>query len=492
MKNSYVLLITSYNRYNRYIIFLLSAICLLHSVLFAQPIEIKALDLQNPTYPSAFNFTTGGYWDKTFNDTDFTFFKSQIFSFSHLIEGAGSSIYGAYWNGFTVCNSGDNANHSAQGWTDYQWGCMAGGGIKTDAQGNVMTDENGDVLVQEGLPYLVAYWQHMLEPEWWDLYWFKGYFLDEPTHSLQILLDEDKEYEAVGVYVNIHPWTYFVNLFGDGGSARPLNHQGDFIKLILHGLNHDGSENGKSVVHFLAKFENNQLIQNTKWEWVDLSSLGEIGGLYCKMESTINNYMGPLSPMYFCMDKLQVITKGETTFIPVTNIINVPDTAYVGVTLNLDGNVVPNNATNQTITWNVQSEGGTGANISDNKLSTTNAGTATITATIQNGIAVGENFAKDFTIHVVKCNQEALEDPNQSNLFIYSHQNLIYIKNESKNEYECVKIHDLTGRMVYQGKIHYTETVITLRVASGIYNITLYGRDAINRVSTKVVIMYNH
>jgi len=285
--------------------------------LFAQQSDTITLNLLNPTYPSSFNFIGNGYWDKTYNDVDYTFFTSQIFSFSHLIEGPGSSWGGNIWNGFTVCNSGDNANHNPNWILNHEWGCMAGGGIMTDAQGNVMIDENGDVMVEKGIPYLVGYWNHMIEPEWWDMFgeWSP---LDEPTHCFQILLDDDDEYEAVGVYVNIHPWAYYSNLYGSG-PARPLNQNDDHFTLIIHGLNPDGSESGNSVEHIFAKYENSQLTQSTKWEWVDLSSLGEIGGFYCTMATTVVNSAGPVAPMYFCMDKLQVRTKGVITFVPVKN-----------------------------------------------------------------------------------------------------------------------------------------------------------------------------
>jgi hypothetical protein len=275
---------------------------------FAQQSVTTTLNLLTPSYPSGFNFTDKGYWVETYNELDYTMFKSQIFSFSHLLEGEGSSYGGWVWNGFTVCNSGDNENHNSQGWAgDYEWGCMAGGGIMTDAEGNIMKDENGDVKVEKGLPYLVGYWNYMIEPEWWELY--KEYnLIDEPTHCFQILLDDEDEYEAVGVYVNIHPWAFYSNISGSG-LARPLNQEGDFYKIIIHGYNPDGTESGKSVEHILAKFENGELHQSEKWEWVDLTSLGEIGGFYCTMASSDANDWGPLSPMYFCMDKLQVRTQ---------------------------------------------------------------------------------------------------------------------------------------------------------------------------------------
>ncbi|MCL2573823.1 MAG: PASTA domain-containing protein [Defluviitaleaceae bacterium] len=88
--------------------------------------------------------------------------------------------------------------------------------------------------------------------------------------------------------------------------------------------------------------------------------------------------------------------------IPVTNITGVPTTATVGVPLSLSGSTVPMNATNQAITWSVQSAGGTGASISGSTLNTTSAGTVTVRATITNGVSITppQNFIQDFSINV--------------------------------------------------------------------------------------------
>jgi len=390
------------------------SLLLLTGQLFAQQNNIKTLNLLQPTNPTSFVFIGNGYWDKTYNDADFTFFKSQVYSFSHLIEGPGSSWGGAVWNGFTVCNSGDNANHNAQGWIgNYEWGCMAGGGIKTDEQGVILKDENGDVIVQQGLPYLVGYWNYMTEPEWWEMYG-EWSLLEEPAHCFQILLDNDEEYEAVGVYVNIHPWTYYSNLYGSG-PARPLNQPGDYFKLIIHGLNPDGTESGISVEHLMAKYESGQLNQSSKWEWVDLTSLGEIGGFYCTMATTVANSGGPVAPMYFCMDKLQVSIKGTSTFVAVSNITNLPNAATVGEPLILTGKVIPEDATNQTITWSIESVGTTGATISGNTFTATGIGTAKVKATIANGIAEGEDYTQIFEITVSKSTQTAPPAPTLDN-----------------------------------------------------------------------------
>ena len=80
------------------------------------------------------------------------------------------------------------------------------------------------------------------------------------------------------------------------------------------------------------------------------------------------------------------ITAYAQMFDPVTNITDVPTTATAGTPLALTGTVIPSNATNKTITWNVKDAGATGATISGNTLNTTAAGTAVVTATIPGGI----------------------------------------------------------------------------------------------------------
>jgi hypothetical protein len=84
---------------------------------------------------------------------------------------------------------------------------------------------------------------------------------------------------------------------------------------------------------------------------------------------------------------------------PVTNITNVPSSAVVGIPLTLTGNVVPGNATNQTIIWDVTSGPG---NVSGNILNLTNDGIVIVRATINNGSAIGTNYAQFFSITVVR------------------------------------------------------------------------------------------
>jgi hypothetical protein len=84
----------------------------------------------------------------------------------------------------------------------------------------------------------------------------------------------------------------------------------------------------------------------------------------------------------------------------VTDITAGPSTVTVGTDLPLSGTVVPSTATNQAITWSVKDAGTTGAKITGNTLTTTAAGTVTVTATITDGTSSGTPYTKDFSITV--------------------------------------------------------------------------------------------
>jgi len=84
--------------------------------------------------------------------------------------------------------------------------------------------------------------------------------------------------------------------------------------------------------------------------------------------------------------------------VAVTNISGVPTSGTVGTPITLSGTVEPSNATSKTIVWSVKSVGTTGAAKSGDTLSTTSAGTVTVTATIANGKAPGTPYTQDFNI----------------------------------------------------------------------------------------------
>ena len=286
---------------------------------------VITLDLSKSLNPETFTYTPDGYWMETYNEDDYSFIEFEHFAFSHLIEG--DSWSGSSWDGFTVCTSGDNANYLDEyGW-DYmkQWGNMAGGGIKTDENGVVLKDKNGKVQVEQGIPYLLAYWG------------FGSFMDDYGLYYLQtILTDAEAPFEAVGVYVNASPWAYYSHIEGDG-YARAFE-EGDYFKLFIHGLDENYEDNGKVVEYILAEFTNGSLKQNPDWEWVDLSSLGEIYGFRYSMETTDSDPVwGPKTATYFCLDKLQI--RKAPNIPDYTFTFTVPEDAsvYVGTKLKTNG-----------------------------------------------------------------------------------------------------------------------------------------------------------
>ena len=87
----------------------------------------------------------------------------------------------------------------------------------------------------------------------------------------------------------------------------------------------------------------------------------------------------------------------------VTDITDIPTGAAVG-TIPLDGTVNPGDATNQSIIWSIGAgnAGTTGAAISGgNNLTTTAAGTVTVTATIADGVKKGTAFTDNFPIEII-------------------------------------------------------------------------------------------
>ena len=291
----------------KHLIYLSIVVLLNINTLFGS--NIITLDLSNPTNPTEFTLDAGkGHWTETYNTSEeYRNIEFGLFSFTHVPNAFGGTDVGggmSYWDGFTYCTSGDTNNYgevgSSDGWVAYQWGNMAGGGIRTGENGAVITGENGKPLVEKGIPYLVAYWGYWIEM--WD----------GGAPCLQINFTDHNQYQPVGIYINNHPWPYYGNINGDG-FARPFE-EGDFFKLYIHGVNEAGEDIGVVVEHTLADFKDGALRQSPDWEWVDLSPLGTVSGLYFTMESTdADPIYGPNTAVYFCLDKLQVRVPEETT-----------------------------------------------------------------------------------------------------------------------------------------------------------------------------------
>jgi len=90
---------------------------------------------------------------------------------------------------------------------------------------------------------------------------------------------------------------------------------------------------------------------------------------------------------------------GSVTYVPVTGVNNVPTKSIPNFDVILPELASPSNATSTSITWSITNAGGTNATISGNILKTITAkGTIKVKATVTDGVAVGENFEKEFDI----------------------------------------------------------------------------------------------
>ncbi|MDL2255331.1 DUF4465 domain-containing protein [Parabacteroides sp. OttesenSCG-928-K15] len=265
------------------------------------PNDVITLDLTQPTNPAVLETDPEkGHWTQTYSN-NYPRIEFGLFQFTHLPGATGGDDVGggmSYWDGFTYCTSGDRTDYGSLGssdaWVAQQWGCMAGGGIATDADGNVCIGDNGKAIAQQGLPYLVAYWG----------YWMETFGGGDPC--LQVHFTDGGMYEAVGVYINNHPWAHYGNIHGDGFS-RPFDQEGDCFTLSIHGIGADGKDTGIAVEHILAEYKNGELKQSPDWEFVDLSPLGSVSGIYFTMGTSDADLLyGPNTAVYFCLDKLQV------------------------------------------------------------------------------------------------------------------------------------------------------------------------------------------
>lgn len=103
-------------------------------------------------------------------------------------------------------------------------------------------------------------------------------------------------------------------------------------------------------------------------------------------------------PLFAALFLVMTACGPDPFFIPVKSISGVPGTGTVGIPLTLTGTVNPVFASNNVITWIVNDDGDTGADINGNVLNTQKNGIVSIKAKVVNGISEGKDYTKDFII----------------------------------------------------------------------------------------------
>jgi hypothetical protein len=92
-------------------------------------------------------------------------------------------------------------------------------------------------------------------------------------------------------------------------------------------------------------------------------------------------------------------TPGEV-FIPVESITGVPAGGIARYELVLARTVLPDNATNKTVTWSVTDDGGTDTVLIRNILMAQNPGTIRVSAVIKNGKSSNTDYIENFEIRI--------------------------------------------------------------------------------------------
>jgi len=180
-------------------------------------------------------------------------------------------------------------------------------------------------------------------------------------------------------------------------------------------------------------------------------------GLYKLVFFWKNSILGGIPPPA-AIDNITVYKN----FIPVSNITNVPLTAFIGVPLPLTGTINPYDASNQTILWSIENAGTTEAIIEEDILFTTATGTVTVRATVENGLEIGTNYWKDFNISVTKSNQSAPDAPTllsktQTSIILNEITGCEYRMNNGEWQSSNV-FSELTSNTLYNFKARKVET----------------------------------
>ncbi len=244
---------------------------------FTANAEVFTLDLSNPTDPEKFEMDSSNTWKETRNSS-ITYFSTQKFNFSHHAE----DVYNS-WHGFTVSQATED-KPAIYGY----YSNAAKGGLKG-----------------QGTTYILAYYN-----EWWLL---SG---DDDMQSTHIIFDG--EFYPREVYLNNSQVGYndIINgsftgyKFGDYATADPARDHDQF-DVRIYGLDEDYEESDDFVTYHLAYYDDETQFVNTKWEKVDLSSLGKVSGLSFVVVSTDQGMYGTNTSTYFALDGLTVSSTAD-------------------------------------------------------------------------------------------------------------------------------------------------------------------------------------
>jgi len=217
----------------------------------------------NHTYE--YNTSAGsnkGYWN----------YIEDCMTFSHYVDTTWSSM--PYWDGFTISGSQyfdcDTACSSSCTNFHNQFAAMPKEGTG---------DEREDY-------YAVAY-------DGYNSIFF-------PNKHCNVTLSRDDS--ICGLYLTLNAYTYKSIKCGD--DFADAFEYGDYYYVTIKGyLNGTLTD---TVAYYLADYRSSAAYVVDDWKWVNLQSLGTVDSLAFELTTSDVGDYGPNTPMFFCMDEIQV------------------------------------------------------------------------------------------------------------------------------------------------------------------------------------------
>jgi len=176
-------------------------------------------------------------------------------------------------------------------------------------------------------------------------------------------------------------------------------------------------------------------------------------------------------------DDAIIVKHKNGTFVPVTNIIDVPTVAIPNFYLTFTGTAMPSNASNKGIAWEIVDAGTTGATIYNVStgviLLATAKGDIVIKGTIASGLVPGTNYTQEFSITVDDVG--IVETNNYSSLQVYPNPTsgeLIIKISTFDHPISDVQIFDIMGRAmsaVYPCSVQSDIVIDISHLLTGVY-----------------------
>jgi len=195
------------------------------------------------------------YWNG-YNDEENSRFFSGSYSFGNYYMADWD-----YWSGFAYSNSTETSFDMAE-FSSHQYRSVVGHGVDNSFNYGVIYSNGASI---------------------------------KPSNMEETIL-------VPGTYITNNAWTYDNIINGDGMTPGAFE-QGDYYKVTFKGIHADSSSS--TVDYYLADFtseneEDHYVV--TDWQWVDLSSLGEVGEILISFSSSRNNSWGITTAAYACID----------------------------------------------------------------------------------------------------------------------------------------------------------------------------------------------